>query len=64
MSEKEEEYRRYAAEAESRAKKARNEEDRASWLRLWQGWLTLLPDRKRGADGSSQDTEGRDASSR
>lgn len=57
MSEKEDEYRRHAAEAESRAKRATNDDDRASWLRLWHGWLTLLPERRRAAAGNKADSE-------
>ena len=37
-----EEYRRQAAEAESEAASAKNELDRAAWLRIAQGWLGLL----------------------
>lgn len=38
-----EQYRRNAAEAERQAKLAKNEYDRASWLRLVRDWLALLP---------------------
>ena len=39
------EYRRKAAEAQDAADRARNEMDRAAWLRLAQGWLSLLSKR-------------------
>jgi hypothetical protein len=37
--------RRNAVEAQRQADRANNEIDRASWLRLVQGWLSLLPKR-------------------
>ena len=39
------EYRRNAVEAQRQADRASNDTDRASWLRLVQGWLSLLPHR-------------------
>ena len=36
------EYRRNAAEAQRQADRAIGEVDRASWLRVAQGWLSLL----------------------
>ncbi|WP_322596959.1 DUF6894 family protein [Bradyrhizobium sp. SEMIA] len=42
MDNKESEYRRHAAEAQKMADCARNDDDRASWLRVAQGWLGLL----------------------
>jgi hypothetical protein len=36
------EYRRNAAEAQRQADRAISEIDRASWLRVAQGWLSLL----------------------
>jgi hypothetical protein len=36
------EYRRYAEHAQKEADRSRNELDRASWLRVAQGWLSLL----------------------
>ena len=36
------EYRRNAAEAQRQADRAISEVDRASWLRVAQGWLSLL----------------------
>ena len=35
-------YRRHAAEADRQARLARNELDRAAWLRVAQGWSSLL----------------------
>jgi hypothetical protein len=40
------EYRRLAADAQRQADRARNDDDRASWLRIAQGWLSMI--RKRG----------------
>jgi len=37
-----EEYRRQATDAEKQARVARNDIDRAAWLRIAQGWLSLL----------------------
>jgi len=36
------EYRRQAAEAQHQADRARNDDDRASWLRIAQGWLSMI----------------------
>ena len=36
------EYRRQAADAEKHARLARNDGDRESWLRIAQGWMSLL----------------------
>jgi hypothetical protein len=44
-----EEYRRNAAEAQSCADKARTDTDRAAWLRVAQGWLSLLRKRPQSA---------------
>jgi len=38
-------YRRNAAEAQRQADRAVNEIDRAAWLGLVEGWLSLLPKR-------------------
>jgi hypothetical protein len=38
----EEEYRRQAAYAEERARAATLDSDRESWLRIAQGWMSLL----------------------
>jgi hypothetical protein len=37
-----EEYRRQAADAQREADNARNEDDCAAWLRVAQGWLSLI----------------------
>jgi hypothetical protein len=39
------EYLRYAREAQELADHARNPDDKASWLRIAQSWLKLLPKR-------------------
>ena len=36
------EYRLQAAEAEKHARLARNDADREAWLRIAQGWMSLL----------------------
>lgn len=43
------EYRRNAAEAQRQADRAVSEPDRAAWLRLVQGWLSLLPKKRQSA---------------
>jgi hypothetical protein len=43
MTDKEEEYHRYAAEAQMQANRAISERDKASWLKIAQSWLQLLP---------------------
>ncbi|WP_377831161.1 hypothetical protein ACFKHW_38585 (plasmid) [Bradyrhizobium lupini] len=40
------EYRRQAADAQKEADRARYDEDRASWLRVAQGWLSLIRKRR------------------
>jgi hypothetical protein len=42
MNGDDDEYRRQAADAERQARSAKNDLDRASWLRIAQGWLSLL----------------------
>jgi hypothetical protein len=39
-------YRRQAADAQKEADRARNDDDRASWLRAAQGWLNLIRKRR------------------
>jgi hypothetical protein len=39
---KQDEYRRNAALAQRSADKAKTDEDRAAWLRVVEGWLSLL----------------------
>jgi hypothetical protein len=36
------EYRRQAAEAQKQADRARNDGDRESWLRIAQGWMSMI----------------------
>ena len=43
-----EEYRRQAAEAEKQARSAKFDSDREAWLRIAQGWLSLLRKRAQG----------------
>jgi hypothetical protein len=49
-NEQDDEYRRQAAEAEKQSKLARNDHDRAAWLRLAQGWLGLVRKRPQSAE--------------
>jgi hypothetical protein len=42
MHSDEDEYRRQAADAERQARSAKSELDRAAWLRVAEGWLSLL----------------------
>ena len=46
----EDEYRRHAADAQKEADRARNELDRASWLRVAEGWLSLLKPKPQAAE--------------
>jgi hypothetical protein len=64
------EYRRQAGEAQKEAARARNDLDRESWLRVAQGWLSMIRKRaptptesfdaevtaKRTDNGNSSDT--------
>jgi hypothetical protein len=45
------EYRRQAADAQKQADRARNDDDRESWLRVAQGWLSLIRKPARSAQG-------------
>lgn len=64
-----EEYRRNAAEAERQAKNAKNDTDRASWLRLVSDWLAMLPKHERqaaekfDAEASARGTNQKDSDS-
>ena len=42
MNSSDNEYRRQADEAQSQADRARNDIDRESWLRIAQGWLSMI----------------------
>ena len=50
MNNNDEEYRRQAADAESQARLAKNEIDRAAWLSIAQGWISLLRKRPQSDD--------------
>jgi hypothetical protein len=47
---KDEEYRRQAADAEEQAKSAKFDTDREAWLRIAQGWISLLRKRPQSAE--------------
>ena len=51
------EYRRRSREAEDQAQRALREEDRASWLRIAQSWLGLIPGSARSAGETFDDQE-------
>lgn len=40
------EYRRQAADAEKMARQAKTDHDREAWLRIAQGWLSLIHDKE------------------
>lgn len=46
MYSNDESYRRQAQAAQDQADQAKNDGDRASWLKIAQGWLGLLPGSK------------------
>jgi hypothetical protein len=39
---KEAEYRKHAAEAQAMADRSRNADDKAAWLRIAQGWMSMI----------------------
>jgi hypothetical protein len=43
---KDDEYRRFAEQAQQQADKATRPNDRASWLRIAQGWMRMIPRRR------------------
>ena len=47
---KDEEYRGQAAYAEKQARSAKSEMDREAWLRIAQGWMSLLSKRPQSED--------------
>jgi hypothetical protein len=49
-------YSDQAAEAEKQARSAKNDLDRESWLRIAQGWMSMLPKRPQ-LDGQAFDAE-------
>ncbi|MEA2821998.1 MAG: hypothetical protein QOJ86_4002 [Bradyrhizobium sp.] len=42
MSNEDDEFRRQAADAEKQAQASRSDIDREAWLRIAQGWMSLL----------------------
>jgi hypothetical protein len=44
------EYRKRAQEAQEMADRTRNQADKASWLRIAQGWLNMLPKPRQSAE--------------
>ena len=52
MNMDEDEYQRLSADAERQARSAKSELDRAAWLRVAQGWLSLLRKRPQSDEGS------------
>jgi hypothetical protein len=48
-------YRANAVAAQRQADRATSPEDKASWLRLVEGWLSLLPNTKRTASENFDD---------
>jgi len=51
-----EEYRRQAAHAESQARSAKFDTDREAWLRIAQGWLSMISKRPQ-SDEEAFDTQ-------
>jgi hypothetical protein len=47
-----EEFRQQATNAENQARLAKNEIDRAAWIRIAQGWLSLLRKRPQSDEES------------
>ena len=52
MMSKQDEYRRNAEHAEQMAERVTSQEDKASWLRVATGWLSLLP--RKTSNGKEQ----------
>ena len=50
MNRDEDEYQRLSADAERQARSAKSELDRAAWLRVAQGWLSLMSRRPQNAE--------------
>jgi hypothetical protein len=55
MSDQNDKYRRYAAEAQVQADKAISAQDKESWLKIARSWLELLPKRLRSAEDQFND---------
>jgi hypothetical protein len=49
---RDDEYRRHAAEAEKQARSTKSELERDEWLRIAQGWMGLLRKRPQSSDDS------------
>ena len=49
------EIRRFAHEAQEMADRSKNDADRASWLRIAQSWLAMLPPPARSAQERFED---------
>ena len=47
MTDRDDKYRQYAQEAQTQADRAILERDKASWLKIAQSWLEMLPKRHR-----------------
>ena len=50
MKDSQDEYRQKAAEAQKMADRARNDLDRASWLRVAEGWMSMIRSRPQTAE--------------
>lgn len=50
MTGEHEKYRQYAAEAQAQADMAISDRDKASWLKIAQSWLQMLPQRSPTAE--------------
>ena len=55
VSDLDEKYRRYAAEAQLQADKAISAQDKESWLKIARSWLEMLPKRLRSAEDQFND---------
>jgi hypothetical protein len=53
---KDDEYRKYAREAQERAERTTSPLDKASWLRVAQGWLSLIRKPRPSAEQSFDDS--------
>jgi hypothetical protein len=53
---RDDEYRRHAAEAEKQARSTKSELERDEWLRIAQGWMGLLRKRPQSDDDSGSGT--------
>jgi hypothetical protein len=49
MEDRHDQYRKKAAQAQLQADRAISDDDRGKWLRLVEGWLSLLPKRPQTA---------------